>query len=120
MKANNFSEKRPTVILLCEPDTEVKALLDADGEKPRVFPNFVKARKFASQFLDPSLHAYLEFVNEEPEMGVGDKEETGFRKCLKCEGFMRLSMRQSNTQLPDGTTLAVDEMDCPTCDLGEE
>ncbi len=120
MKQNNFAEHKPCVILLVQDPEHPQVLTENDGKTPRVFERFTKARKFAANRIDPKFHPFLEYANNEPVMGSGDREETNNRKCLKCDGFMRMSGEDSRSQLPDGSIVAVETMVCPTCDLGEE
>lgn len=117
-QANNFAEHKPCVILLVEDPEHPQVLLDTDGQ-PRVFERYTKARKFAANSIEPKYHPFLQYVNETPVMGSGDREETNNRKCLKCNGFMRMSGDDSKSRLADGTEIAVETMVCPKCDLGE-
>jgi uncharacterized protein with PIN domain len=118
MSQNNYAKHKPTVVLLAQPNQEVQALQDADG-KPRVFAKFTKAAKFVSNNIDTRLHPFIEYVNESPQLGAGDREETSNKRCLKCKGFLRPSHEVGKMNTPMNTTVEVEEFICPKCDLGE-
>lgn len=117
-KPNNFATTKPTVVLLVLPDDEPKVLKD-DNNEVMVFPNLRKAQKHVANKVEPEFHPFIEYANETPVMGAGDREETNNRRCLKCNEFLRPSYRQTKSVMPDGSKLAVTELDCPKCDLGE-
>lgn len=113
---NNFAKKMPTVVLYVPDDDmeQAQALVGEDGE-PLVFKNFSKAAKHVSRFIDPKMHPFIKYVNDKPEIGSGDREETNNKRCLKCNSFLRPShVEQSINQ-----TMTVETYDCPVCDLGE-
>lgn len=117
MKANHFSERKETVILL-DNGNDVQKLSNEDGS-PVIFKNLKKAQKHVSRFIDPALHPMIKYVNYEPELFAGDQEETNGAKCLKCGTQLRLSGQQNASRI-QGEVLALDLYDCPKCDLGEE
>ena len=117
-KPNNFAEAKPTIILLVTPDDEPKVLKD-DNDEVMVFKNLKKAQKHVSTRIEPEFHPFIEFANETPVEGAGDREETNNRRCLRCNSFLRPSYRQTKSRMPDGSEMAVTELDCPKCDLGE-
>lgn len=117
-KPNNFAETKPTIVLLAIPDTDVKGLTGEDGQ-PVVFTNLKKAQKHVANRVEPEFHPFIEYANKEPSVGAGDREATNNRRCLKCSTFLRPSYRQTKSVMPDGSELAVTELDCPKCDLGE-
>lgn len=119
-KPNHYAKHKPTVVLLALPDKGVQALTESETNKPRVFERFTKAAKFVANNIDPSLHPYIEYVNEEPEYGAGDREETGNKKCLKCKSFLRPSHEVGIVGTPTGGNVQVEEFVCPQCDLGEQ
>lgn len=117
-KANNFATTKPTVVLLVLPDTEPKVLKDSD-DSVMVFANHKKAQKHVANRVEPEFHPFINYANETPVSGSGDREETNNRRCLKCNGFLRPSNHETKSTMPDGSELAVTELDCPRCDLGE-
>lgn len=117
-KANHFAQTKPTVVLLVKDEQEPQALCDEEN-RPIVFPSLKKAQKHVANKVEPSLHPFINYVNETPELGGGDREETNNRRCLRCNGFLRPSYRQVKSVMPDGSEMAVTELDCPKCDLGE-
>jgi hypothetical protein len=119
MKANHFSEHKPCVILLVQ-DADNPQVLQTEDGKPMVFERYTKARKYAANNLEPEYHPFIEFANETPVMGAGDREDTNNRRCLKCKGFLRLGSNSTQSQLPSGDVVAMDEYVCPACDLGEK
>ena len=119
MKANNFAEHKPCVILLVQDAENPQVLTEDDGVTPKVFEKYTKARKYAANRIEPEYHPFLQYANEVPEYGAGDREATNNRKCLKCGGFLRPSGKDSRSKLPSGDIVAVEELDCPVCDLGE-
>jgi hypothetical protein len=120
MKENNFAEHQPCHILLVEDEEHPTVLTENDGKTPRVFERYTKARKFAANSIEPKYHPFLQYVNVVPLQGSGDREETNNRKCLKCDGFLRMSGEDSKSKLGTGDVVAIETMDCPSCDLGEE
>jgi hypothetical protein len=117
MRPNHYAANKPTVVLLDIEGQETQALIESG--KPMVFSSLKKAQKHVQHRIEESMHKHIVFVNEDPTYGAGDREETNNRKCLKCKSFLRPSLKQTNSTLPDGTKLAVDHLDCPVCDLGE-
>ena len=119
-RANNYAKHKPTVVLFVPNDDmdRAQALVGDDG-KPLVFENFAKASKHVSRFIDPKMFMDIQYVNEKPEIGAGDREETHNKRCLKCNGFLRLSLKQHISQINGVGTLAVDEYECPKCGRGE-
>jgi len=120
MKANNFAEHKPCVIILAQDPENPQILTEDDGKTPKVFERYTKARKFAANSIEPKYHPFLQYANEEPVIGAGDRESTNNRKCLKCNGFLRPSGKDSQSKLGTGDVVAVEILDCPKCDLGEE
>lgn len=117
-KPNNFAQTKPVVVLLVVPDEEIKVLKDANNEV-MVFPNLKKAQKHVSNRIESEFHPFIQYANEMPVAGAGDREETNNRRCLRCKEFLRPSYRQTMSKMPDGSQMAVTELDCPKCDLGE-
>ncbi len=117
-QANHFAAHKPCVILYVKDPDHPQVLTDDNG-KPMVFERYTKARKHAANNLEAEYHPFLQYVNEDPQMNAGDREETNNRKCLKCGGFLRLGKDSAST-LPDGSVLALNVLDCPKCDLGEK
>jgi uncharacterized protein with PIN domain len=117
-KANNFASTKQTVVLLVLPDTEPKVLKDND-DNVMVFGNLKKAQKHVANNIEGEFYPFIEYANDEPVQGAGDRQETNTRRCLRCNGFLRPSYRQTKSVMPDGSEMAVTELDCPKCDLGE-
>lgn len=117
-KPNNFATTKPTVVLLVMPDAEPKVLKDSD-DSIMVFANLKKAQKHVANRIEGKFHPFIEYANHEPVHGAGDREETHNRRCLKCNEFLRPSYRQTKSVMPDGSEMAVVELDCPRCDLNE-
>lgn len=125
-KAQHYNPTKPTRIIMDFP-TGADALpgypegpafaVKPDGE-PYVFANLSKARKHASHSIDSSLHKYLNYVNDTPQAGWGDREATHNKRCLKCNGFLRPG-EESKQQLAPGVVMEVRDTICPRCDLGE-
>lgn len=110
---NNFAEKRPTVVLLAVPNEETQVL--QEGGKPKVFKNYTAAQKYVSQFIDRVLMPYINYANERPVRGAGDREETGGRKCLKCKGFL-VPSHEVRREMVAGLELEIEQYKCPACD----
>lgn len=122
MKANHYAQRRPTVIIYEGQGGEEDAIetKTVDGiEVPHVFKNLRKAQRYVYAKIDAKEYPFIRFANENPEMGAGDREETNNRRCLRCNGFMRLSLEESVSRMPDGSVMSFDVYDCPKCDLGE-
>lgn len=126
-KANHYAKHKPTVVLMDFPSGEDKlkgypeglsAIADDDG-KPVVFANFSKAAKYVSRNLDPALQQYVNYVNETPQKGAGDREATHNKRCLKCGGFLRPS-GEAMAQAVGDSEVYIEEFVCPVCDLGEK
>ena len=119
MNANNFAEHKPCVILYVEDPKNPQALCDENNEV-LVFERYTKARKHVANRIEPKYHPFLHYVNEEPEIGAGDREATNNRRCLNCNSFLRPSGNDSRSRLPSGDIVAVETFDCPKCHLGEK
>lgn len=117
-KANHFAETKPTIVLMVKDDNEPQILSDEEN-RPIVFPNLKKAQKHVANKIESNFHPFITYANEIPESGAGDREQTNNRRCLRCNGFLRPSYRQTKSVMPDGSEMAVTELDCPKCDLGE-
>lgn len=117
-KPNNFATTKPTVVLLVMPDSEPMVLKD-DNNEVMVFKNLKKAQKHVANRIEPEYHPFIEYANEHPVEGAGDREMTNNRRCLRCNSFLRPSNRQTQSLMPDGSTMAIMEMDCPQCDLNQ-
>ena len=117
MKPNHYASAKPTVVLMIKDPENPLKLVDDNGET-MVFKNLSKARKHVQNFIDHTEHQYIEFVNETPVYGGGDREETSNSKCLKCNSFLRPSLK-THTVKAGGKNLEFVQYDCPVCDLGE-
>ena len=117
-QANHFAANKPCVILHVK-DPDNPEVLSDDNGKPMVFACHDDARRHAANNLEAEYAPFVRYVNENPVMNAGDREETNNRKCLKCGGFLRLGKDSAST-LPDGSVLALNVLDCPKCDLGEK
>ena len=113
-RPNHFAKHKPCIVLLEVADDNIQALRNEDGSI-RVFERFTKANKFVSNHVDPELWPNIRYVNENPEAGAGDREETNNKKCLRCGGFLRLSPNKEKVQGPFGV-IEIEEYECPRCD----
>lgn len=114
---NNFANHKPTIVLYAPDGMEPQALIGHDG-KPHVFPNFAKASKHVSRFIDPKMHPDIQYVNEVPVIGAGDREATSNKRCLKCNSFLRPSNQVARERV-HGKSIEIEAFVCPQCDLGE-
>lgn len=112
MKRNNFAEHKPTVVLYVPDDNEDLAqCLVGDDDLPLIFPNYKKAYKHVSRFIDAKLWPFITYVNEVPIVGAGDREETHNKRCLLCGGFLMIADEHSA-----GNGMIFDVYGCPNCD----
>lgn len=118
-KPTHFAESKPVVVLLDKPDDGLRALQDENG-KTMVFDNLSKAQKFVSHNVEHDLWIYIQFVNEKPVFGGGDREETHNKRCLKCKSFLRPSGNTSQMNVDGIGGMVLETLDCPVCDLGEK
>jgi hypothetical protein len=117
VKANHFAEHKPCVVLFVK-DPENPQVLSDNENKAIVFERFTKARKYVANNIEAEYQPFIQYVNEDPSFGAGDREETHHKKCLKCDGYLRPGENSAST-LPSGDVVSITTFDCPKCDLGE-
>lgn len=116
--SNNFAKNKPVVVLHVPVDEnrdKAQVLTNDDGT-PRVFPNLDAAKRYVSRHVEPRMFPGIRYVNEDPQYGAGDVEDTHGKKCLKCNGDLFLADRQLVSRIQGVGDVAMDVFLCKTCD----
>jgi uncharacterized protein with PIN domain len=119
-QAQHYNPAKPTVIIVDFSQatrtgypTEAAAVVD-DNNKPIVFDNKKKAARYAMTQLEVWMHELMYYVNEKPRMNWGDMQATDYKRCLRCNGFLRPGKSKYVSVGDD--EIELNTYVCPECD----